>query len=69
MSDDGYRNIPDDELAAIAKSCDVHRQSLMRRIDAVTDETGRRVMSDEIDACDRASTKAKAEQRRRLHAA
>lgn len=58
----------DDELAAIAKSCDVHRQSLVKRIESVTDEIGRKVMTDEIDACDRASTKAKAEQRRRLAA-
>lgn len=58
----------DQELAAMAKACDVHRQSLMRRIDAVADQTGRNVMRGEIDSCDSASTKIKAEQRRRLAA-
>lgn len=58
----------DAELAVVAKACDVHRQSLMRRIDAAPPE-GQRVMAAEIEACDRASTKAKAEQMRRLHGA
>lgn len=56
----------DAELAAVAKSTDVHRQSLMRRIDAVSDPHGRAAMADEIEACDSASQKIKAEQRRRL---
>lgn len=56
------------ELAAMAKASDIHRQSLIRRLSNINDQSVRAEMTEEIRACDSASAKLKREQRRRLDA-
>ena len=59
-------NFTDTEMAAMAKACDIHRQSLLRRLTSVSDAAVRAEMTQDITACDSASAKLKREQRDRL---
>lgn len=54
-------NLTDEELSAAIKACDIHRQSLARRLPNV-DEDHRVSMLNEIEAINDASTKLKAVQ-------